>query len=61
MSSSSTFTYEAKNMVFPSSGMQLLSAVTEFLGELSPPCLAPFPEYSRCFYYGSLPFAKTCF
>src|ERR1700734_3514994 len=49
-------TYGSKDMFFPSSGMQLLSALLQFLGKLSPPRLSPFPEFYRCFYSGPLPF-----
>lgn len=46
LSANVTSTYESKNMVFPSSGMQLLSALTEFLGKLF---------LSRWFHFLNLP------
>jgi len=55
------FTREVNNMMFPSFGMQLLSALVEFTGKLYHFCLFSILKYNRCLYSGALSFAETCF
>lgn len=56
------FAHESKNMIFPSSGMQVLSAFAQFLGMLvpSPGRLSSYSKFNRYFYHGTLPFTETC-